>query len=475
MAGVFIIGAILFFIRMIALLFLLVVSPFAFIGSILPRFEHMAQEWWSGLFKRAFFAPIFLFFLYITVKIIEGSSAISNTAGEGSLRQGVFSQIGAGQDYTWGDLAIHTSNLVTGGGAFDVVGNTAILAYFAIVFGFLFGTIMVANKLSMEGAKFATDTAKTFGGFVGAHTVGRAAQRIRNSDRMANWMINQQRAGGLRAWGSRWLVDKPLSATYAAKFGGSAGYEARVAAKKKDIPKLWNTYGRYQEGPKVGLHRKFGGKRGRSLMNEGLDANDPTENKMRRERELKDTINLAKTGVEKLATLEDGVSTYGFSPKKDKNGKTKADKLVESWNEIIEKAGKLDKNGQPIKIGTVIYETNVKTGEMGVYHDAKENEYLMDKQGNHLRNATGNRYYIGADGKQYEEGVTGADREFIAGEQRISFRHSDLNAKEDKNLIQQLNQAYRSLEHDSNDDLKTMESLDSAGSGGAEHEGASDH
>jgi hypothetical protein len=63
---------ILLLVRMIALAILIIFSPIAFVGSILPGASSYANDWWSNLFKYSFFGPIMILGVIITVKLMNG-------------------------------------------------------------------------------------------------------------------------------------------------------------------------------------------------------------------------------------------------------------------------------------------------------------------------------------------------------------------------------------------------------------------
>ena len=62
--------AILFVVRIIALSILIVFSSLAFVGAAIPPLAKYANDWWSQLFKYAFFGPIMIFMLYVAVKMM---------------------------------------------------------------------------------------------------------------------------------------------------------------------------------------------------------------------------------------------------------------------------------------------------------------------------------------------------------------------------------------------------------------------
>jgi len=76
------IGAVLLIFRTGALWALIVLAPFAWFFSIFPGLNQHARKWWSEFTKWAFFAPIYLFFIYLIIKISEETivASVNNPA-----------------------------------------------------------------------------------------------------------------------------------------------------------------------------------------------------------------------------------------------------------------------------------------------------------------------------------------------------------------------------------------------------------
>lgn len=72
----FIVAAILMIIRSAVLMILIVLSPIAFIGCILPQTKKVMSQWWGALASQAFFAPVYLFFAYVSLTLTKGTVAL---------------------------------------------------------------------------------------------------------------------------------------------------------------------------------------------------------------------------------------------------------------------------------------------------------------------------------------------------------------------------------------------------------------
>lgn len=62
---------VLFVIRLAVLTFLVIFSSVAFVGAVIPFLSSQASKWWDNLFKYAFFGPIMLFMIYVSIRMLE--------------------------------------------------------------------------------------------------------------------------------------------------------------------------------------------------------------------------------------------------------------------------------------------------------------------------------------------------------------------------------------------------------------------
>ncbi len=65
-------------VRILWLWFLLIVSPFAWVSMIIPGSlgGNLWRQWWSKLFSWSFFAPIYMFFLYLGLRIAQTRNTV---------------------------------------------------------------------------------------------------------------------------------------------------------------------------------------------------------------------------------------------------------------------------------------------------------------------------------------------------------------------------------------------------------------
>ncbi len=168
-AVVLLAGAIMLITRAVVLMFLMIMSPIGFAGMAIPPLQKLANEWWHKLISQAFFAPVFILLILISLKISEG---LSGTVSGGSFTNGGRASLAA---------ALIDGNVAGGLGP-------QVFVLFAVVIGFMIASLMVAKKLGAYGADFATQTAgrvvggATLGsvGFIGRRTIGAGANTISN-------------------------------------------------------------------------------------------------------------------------------------------------------------------------------------------------------------------------------------------------------------------------------------------------------
>lgn len=81
--------ALVFIGRIVAFWVLMMFSPIAFVSIATPKSE-MFTEWMHTLVSQAFVAPVFLFFMYIILKVVENLDAIKSSGGLGEPPSGGF-------------------------------------------------------------------------------------------------------------------------------------------------------------------------------------------------------------------------------------------------------------------------------------------------------------------------------------------------------------------------------------------------
>lgn len=208
-------GAIMLIIRVVVLSFLMVTSPIGFAGMVIPGLGKMAGQWWSALLNQAFFAPVYLLLIFLSIKLTEN---LMN--GEASLANAVIANAGDA-----------------------VSGNVQVVMVFLIVIGFMLGSLILANKMGAVGAKFAISSASALtvgsAGFVGRRTLGVGSRRLMQTSAVQNWVrkdgvgsraaYNLLNKGATSSWSLRTGMNSALGAAGMANSVGMGAANKRVA------------------------------------------------------------------------------------------------------------------------------------------------------------------------------------------------------------------------------------------------------
>ena len=159
LAYVFLAGAIMIIIRFVVLNIYMVFSPLMFLGWVFPAMKGYSTKYWSGFLSQAFFAPAFLFMLYLSYRVADSYKY-------------------TGKDF---NLIFNPQSSTFGGNATSV---NEIIPYFAMVIVFLVASIVVAKKMGGTSASLGIAMTNKIRGkaqsFVGRNSVGRLAEGFGN-------------------------------------------------------------------------------------------------------------------------------------------------------------------------------------------------------------------------------------------------------------------------------------------------------
>ena len=148
--------------RYIRISFLLMLLPFAWAFWVFPNTKKYWTEWWDSFIRWTFFAPAVLFFLYLCLLTLRATPGGGNA---GVNIQGV--------NFTF-DKKGALGGLDSFGGSFLM--NLLVPILNAIVMtGCAIGSLTVANKLGIEGAKKAEGIAHGAAKSIGMFAANRAA------------------------------------------------------------------------------------------------------------------------------------------------------------------------------------------------------------------------------------------------------------------------------------------------------------
>jgi hypothetical protein len=206
---------VLLLIRIIVLAILIIFSPIAFAGSIIPFLSSHAGKWWDSLFKYSFFGPIVIFMMKVALDMM---TAIANNAN--SMQS--------------------VSASMSGGEISKVIAS---MAFFSIPIVILWIGIGFSQQMSIFGASAVVGRAQRF-----AQGVGRWA--VSRPHKIAGWGIKKTGIpGGVKQgytdWKKRGFLGSDRQtereAKWAARFGSKGSNEALDAKKTKEAKEKHDT------------------------------------------------------------------------------------------------------------------------------------------------------------------------------------------------------------------------------------------
>lgn len=199
--------ALLLLIRIIILWFLLIIAPIVWLFWILPVTAHLFTKWWDNLLKWSFFAPIYLFFIWLAL------STWNTFLGEQGFSGATSRAMQSGPAVEQFLPALYSPQTFMG---------------FAVLVGILIGGLIAAQKMGVAGAGAAIGIGKFL-----AYGAGRAASRW--AARGAPIPIVPERA---RKWVSRQVgrLPRPL------EMGLRAAWAPRRVIPMMASPQLWSRF-----------------------------------------------------------------------------------------------------------------------------------------------------------------------------------------------------------------------------------------
>jgi len=256
----FLAAAFLLIVRYAVLIFLMILSPIAFAGMILPKMKTYSGMWWKNLMSYSFYAPVYFLLTYIVVIMINS--------------EGFKTAIGFGE---------------TGTSVIYIIIN------FSVIITFIILIIILSKQFGIWGSNAVIgwgQSARKWGqGVVGGATFGMGGRILRNTagrgaSKWADSEKVKERAasGGIRGIfgkmqlrGLRGVAGSSFDARAAGvggavpgglgKMAGKGGYEAKLQKQVKEREKFAESLGKesYDEQlHKQGLVLEIGGLDGKS-------------------------------------------------------------------------------------------------------------------------------------------------------------------------------------------------------------------
>jgi hypothetical protein len=237
-AFVFLAGAVMFVVRTIALIFIMVLSPFAFVAFALPGFQGKASQWWHKLTEYTFFAPAYMFFIYLVAEIARSGQITNALSGAGGSVGSVVNTVGN---------ATTLGSALYGffGGGTDTTPNLGPIFSYVLILGLMLASLTVASSISKSAGAIGSKWAKkgmglaygAGGGWALRNSVGWASRRAASSRGMQAWASKSSIGRGVESM-ANWGATKSMDFRASAKGFGKAqkgGYNADRDKREKRL------------------------------------------------------------------------------------------------------------------------------------------------------------------------------------------------------------------------------------------------
>lgn len=223
---VFVLGAfiVMLMIRYIYLAILAILLPFAWASWVFPSFSSMYSKWWNKFLQWTFFAPIFMFFLYLALATIGGSNnadALNSTDYVGN-----------------GNMLFNAILNFFGSGIQPIITN---LLQEMVLGGLIIGGMIAADSMGVKFAgsavKVAQNGGKAIQGYVSKQSkkAGRATFRKVRGEKAVNAMREGRFLGLQGVPGLKWVTSRGASVVGRA-ISPNLSNSDLVDAEKKNVP-----------------------------------------------------------------------------------------------------------------------------------------------------------------------------------------------------------------------------------------------
>ncbi len=131
----------IFLFRIVILWFLVLLSPIAFMASVLPAFQKYSRQWWDKFMSQVIIGPVLAFFLWLSFSIVQ------ETPSQGGLYQTVAPPGSKGAEKLLEDTDLRVT--------VSEAGKPQYVLNFVIGIAMLIGSLMVAQQMGVAGGKMA--------------------------------------------------------------------------------------------------------------------------------------------------------------------------------------------------------------------------------------------------------------------------------------------------------------------------------
>ncbi len=201
----------LFLKRFIDIIFLMIRSPIAFAGLVLPQLDEYQSNWWKELKANMLFPPVYMAMMWITFKILQSPGFQTVAPGVDGF-SGLFSTLS---------------------------GTTVNIVFrFIVVIAMMVYALKSAGKVGVEGGEVFNDFLKKkrgqLAGVVGRNTAGRAAAWAQDKNSSVGQALRKLESVPIIGSATSKAITGSLKDVSGAGFGGAkGGFDAAVKAEAK--------------------------------------------------------------------------------------------------------------------------------------------------------------------------------------------------------------------------------------------------
>lgn len=230
-AVVLLISAIMFAARFIILMFIMILSPLAFVAFIIPGQEKYSRDWWSALVNQSIFAPVFFALTWVTFKIAKTPNFLGQSVLGGT----------------------NSAKFIDVGTSAPNPDSLALVFNYVIVIGFAIAALVMSKKIASSTAGFTAISGGIGTGVIGGtailgrQTLGRAGKYFADNANLQKAANDGSKIPGVGT--------AARMALYASKQARNASFDARNASVPTSVvgDLIQGTVGRTKIGKKIGL------------------------------------------------------------------------------------------------------------------------------------------------------------------------------------------------------------------------------
>ncbi|MCG2717289.1 MAG: hypothetical protein L6408_00435, partial [Nanoarchaeota archaeon] len=149
--------------RIVILWFLVLLSPLAFVTSILPELQKYSSQWWQKFTSQIIVGPVMAFFIWLSLVVVSGNASGTSLLGDISQDEAsqVLTETETSQDFSIEgkfSLPPFTIDQILDNSVAATVseaGQPQYVLNFIIGIAMLVGSLMVAQQMGVVGSKMA--------------------------------------------------------------------------------------------------------------------------------------------------------------------------------------------------------------------------------------------------------------------------------------------------------------------------------